>query len=213
MSDEIMGLVAFILHPSFLIHFSIDPAVGIMLRGALSLLLASAAAHKLRDIAGFRAALARYELLPTAWIGACTVGVIAMEVGVAAGLWLPGIAATSGLAAAGLFGVYAGAIVINLVRGRHDIDCGCAGVAGGQPLSGGVVIRNGVLVIVAVVITFPQSSRPLTWLDAITISAGVSTLALLYAAADGLLASGSRIAALATHHRRLFAFPHGGHRA
>ena len=210
-----MSLVSVISHPPSLVPLSVDPAVQFTLRIALSLLFAWAGGHKVRDVAGFRSALASYELLPAGWIGPCTVGLIAMEISVAIGLWLPGCAVIVGLAAAGLFALYALAIVINLVRGRRDIDCGCAGVAGDQPLSGGLVSRNAVLVIVALVITLPAVPRPLTWLDAITISAGVSVLALLYAAVDGLLANAPKIAALAGDRvaRRATRLPHEGRHA
>ena len=42
----------------------IDPALGNLLAAAFALLFASAAIHKLRDLAGFADAFAAYELLP-----------------------------------------------------------------------------------------------------------------------------------------------------
>jgi hypothetical protein len=175
----------------------IDPAVHVTVRLGLSLLLLWAANHKRRDVAGFRSALASYQLLPATWIGPCAIGLIVAEIGVTAGLWLPGLVRSAGVAAAGLFTVYAVAIVINLLRGRRDIDCGCAGGAGDRPLSGALVLRNGVLVSAAGMVALPTLARPLMWLDAITISAGVATLALLYAAADALLVHAPKIAVLA----------------
>jgi hypothetical protein len=176
---------------------TIDPVVRGMLRVALSLLFVWAASHKLRDLSGFRTALISYELLPSRVIGAFAVLLIAMEIAVAAGLWLPGRAAPAAGAAAGLLAVYGGAIAVNLVRGRRDIDCGCAGAAAERPLSGALVVRNGVLLLAALMLTLPATPRPLMWVDAVTIGAGVAVLALLYAAADGLLANASKSAALA----------------
>jgi len=179
---------------------AVDPAVHLALRFVLSSLLAWAAGHKLRDRGGFRSALARYELLPARALGAATVGVIALEIGVAAALWLPGATAIAGLAAAGLFALYAAAIGVNLARGRTQIGCGCAGVAGDHPLSAALVWRNLVLVAAALAIALPSSSRALTWLDAITVGAGVVVLVLAYAAVDGLLANAPKIAALTSRH-------------
>jgi hypothetical protein len=176
---------------------AIDPAVRGMVRLALSLLFVWAASHKLRDISGFRTALTAYELLPSRGVGAFAELLIAMEIGVAAGMWLPGRAATAAFAASGLLAMYAGAIAVNLVRGHRDIDCGCAGAAADRPLSGALVLRNGFLLVAALMLTLPATSRPLMWLDAVTICAGVAGLALLYAAADGLLANAPKIAALA----------------
>jgi hypothetical protein len=93
--------------------------------------------------------------------------------------------------------LYAGAIFVNLVRGRRGIDCGCAGVAASRSLSGGLVVRNGVLIIAALTSALPATSRSLAWIDAVTIVAGVAAAALLYAAADGLLATAPQSAALA----------------
>jgi hypothetical protein len=164
-----------------------DPAVQLIARGALALLFGWSAAHKLRDVEGFRAALEGYELLPRRWAVPAGALLIAGEVGVAAGLLLPRVAPVAALGAAALLVLYAGAIAVNLRRGRHDIDCGCGGPAGRQPISAALVVRNGVLAAAAIGSALPAQSRSLTWLDGTTVVAAVATLALLYAAVDGLL--------------------------
>jgi hypothetical protein len=166
----------------------IDPAVHLVLRAALALLFIWAAAHKLRGVTAFRAALADYALLPRRWLGPAAALLIAAELSVAAGLWLRGADIAAAAVGAGLLAIYAGAIAVNLQRGRRDIDCGCMGVAGRQPLSSALVGRNLVLAVVALLCTLPTAPRELTWVDGLTIVAGVVTLALLYAAVDGLLA-------------------------
>ncbi len=175
---------------------ALDPALRIALRAALSLLFVCAAGHKLRDIAGFRAALANYDLLPQPTLGVFPVLLIGAELGTAAGLWLPGLGAAAAISAASLLVLYAGAIIINLIRGRRDIDCGCAGAARGQPLSAALVTRNGALATAALASALPMAARPLTWVDGVTIAGGVAALALLYAAVAGLLAYAPRIAGL-----------------
>jgi len=169
-----------------------DPALQLTVRSALALLFFWAAAHKLRDRATFRTALGRYELLPVGWLRPFMALLIASELGVAVALLFPGSASQAALAAAGLFALYAGAIGINLRRGRRDIDCGCAGVQRGQALSAGLVVRNIVLLGAALACAPPVTPRALTWLDGVTVAAGTVTLLLLYAAADGLLAHASR---------------------
>lgn len=175
---------------------ALDPALCVTLRAALAILFVWAAGHKLRDLAGFRAALADYEILPRRWVAPSSLILIGAELGVACSLWLPHFAAAAALVAAGLLALYAGAIVINLRRGRRDIDCGCAGAARRQSLSAGLVVRNGALVAVALASTLPSTARALTWIDAVTIGAGVTASVLLYAAVDGLLANAPQIAAL-----------------
>ena len=177
----------------------LDPVLQIAMRAALSLLLLWAASHKLRDVRGFRSVVANYDLLPSRWLGPFAVLLIAVEIGVAIGLWMPRRGVAAALTAAGLFALYAGAIVVNLRRGRRDIDCGCAGVAGRQPLTAALVMRNILLVVTALVSGLPSGSRPLTWMDTVTIAASVATLALLYAAVNGLLAQAPHSATLVRH--------------
>lgn len=178
----------------------LDPALQLLARALLSILFASAAAHKLRDVASFRSALEAYELVPTLWTVPVGAVLIAAEIGVALGLWLPRVAPVAAVAAAALLALYAGAIAVNLARGRRDIDCGCAGPARRQPISRALVARNAVLAAVALASALPATARALTWIDAVTIIAGGALLALLYAAAEGLLANAPRSRALAHRH-------------
>ena len=177
----------------------IDPALRIALRLALAILFLSAATHKLRDFAGFRAALAGYELVPLRWLGAASWMVIALEASTAAALVFPEPGAAPALAGAGLLLAYTWAIAVNLRRGRR-IDCGCAGPAGTQPLSAGLVARNATLIAVALAAALPATSRSVVWLDAVTVIAIVATLSIVYAAVNTVLANAPWLAALAAGH-------------
>jgi hypothetical protein len=167
---------------------AVDPVVGLALRGALSVLFASAASHTLRHRRAFRAAVANYQLLPAAAVPLAAAALVGAEVSVAVGLWVPQTAEAAAMAAAALLALYAGAIAVNLVRGRPDIDCGCAGPARRQSLGAGLVARNGVLAAAALLGALRTTGRPLIWLDALTVAAAMAAMALLYAAADELLA-------------------------
>ncbi|HEV7735399.1 MAG TPA: MauE/DoxX family redox-associated membrane protein [Candidatus Binatia bacterium] len=160
-----------------------DPTLHLTLRIALALLLAAAAAHKLRDRAAFQATLAAYQLIPASLAPV----VIGIELGVAVALCVPTFGNTGVLAAAALLLLYAIAIGVNLVRGR-DIDCGCAGPAARRPIGGGLVVRNVVLAVAALLGLAPLQPRPLVWMDAVTVVAAVLALSALYGAADHLLA-------------------------
>lgn len=175
---------------------TLDPAVRLTVHGVLSALFLWAAVHKLRDMPSFRTALANYELLPQRCVAPCAALLVATELGVAVTLWLPRLAAPAAVAAAGLLALYAGAIIVNLARGRRHIDCGCAGTARHQPLSSGLAARNAALVVVALVSALPAASRPLTWIDGATVAFGTVTLIFLYAAVDGLMANAPQMAAL-----------------
>jgi hypothetical protein len=167
---------------------SLDPVLRLLIRAGLALLFASAAAHKLRDLTAFRASLAAYELVPRTVVRGVSVLIAAGEGIVAGALLLLGSSALPALAAAALLGVYTSAIAINLMRGRRDIDCGCAGPMRRQPLGAGLVVRNLVLFSAAVVSALPADPRAFVWIDVFTVVSGLAASCLLYRAVETLLA-------------------------
>lgn len=176
---------------------SLDPVIALVLRAGLSLLLGSAAWHKLRDVGAFRAALDDYRLLPSVWSGPVAALLIAAECGLAVALWLPDVGGAAALGSAVLLTLYAAAMAATLRRGRRDVDCGCAGTGRRQAVRPALVARNGVLVVAALLATLPPAERPLGWVDALTGLLAPAAAACLYVAIDGLLATGPRLASLA----------------
>jgi hypothetical protein len=166
----------------------IDPLASLVLRTLLCGLLASAALGKLRDPRGFSAAVAGYRLLPPALAAPAAAAFVAAELGLAAALWWPPLRGAAALGAAGLLVLSAGAIGVNLARGRRDIDCGCGGPFGRQPLSLALVLRNLAWAGAALACALPAAPRPLGALDAFTLAAAVAAGAALHAAAAVLLA-------------------------
>lgn len=163
-----------------------DPVLHLTLRIPLALLFAAAAVHKLRNPAAFRAAVAAYRLVPPR----CAPAIVAAEVVVAVALCVPG--ATGPIGAVTMLLVYAAAIAVNLVRGRRDLDCGCAGPAARRPIGWALVGRNVLLATVALAGLVGVTARPLHWIDALTVVAATLAAAALYAAADHLLALAPR---------------------
>lgn len=174
----------------------LDPALSGVLRGGLALLFFSAAAHKVRDAAGFRAAVAAYGLLPARAVPAAATLIVASELAIAAALLVPGAGAAPGLAAAALLALYAGSMLAALAAGRRGIDCGCGGPAGARRLGPAHVVRNAVLVAAALASSLPPSPRPLVWIDALTAAGAVAVLGCLLAAAELSLDQASRGRAL-----------------
>ena len=174
----------------------LDPVLQLTLRLALALVFWRALQHKLRDFPEFRRAVENYRLLPLRLVGFCAVGVAALEIGVGLGLLVPGLRQVAALAAVGLLGLYSGAIVVNLVRGRRAIDCGCGGPGAHISLSEGLVVRNSLLVLAALACTLPDSGRALVWLDAATASAGLLGLTLVFLAVENTLENAPRLRAL-----------------
>ena len=113
--------------------------------GLVLLIFIAAVVQKFRQPNDFIRALAGYRLVPDGalrfwWLLPLTELLAALELLLSIGesRWL-------GLS---LLLLYAAAIAINLLRGRHDIDCGCGGEA--TPIGWGLVMRNVVLAGLAV---------------------------------------------------------------
>ena len=167
----------------------LDPIFIIASALTIAVLLASAATHKVRAPARFAKQLADYQLLPDVLVRPVARVIPVVELVIAFALLVPVSRYWAALTAASLIALYAAAIGINLWRGRRDIDCGCAGPDQAQPLRPILLLRNSVLVGVALLASVLPMARDLGFFDGfVTVTASAVAL-LLYAAADGLLAN------------------------
>jgi hypothetical protein len=177
----------------------LDPAIELVLRGGLALLLLTTALHKARDFAVFRSALIGYALVPERFVAVIAFLLASTEAAIGLALLAPaslGLRDAALVATASLLALYAAAIAVNLARGRRDIDCGCAGPNAKQPLSEWLLARNALLVAGALVCLGGASARPLVWIDALTVAGGVASLVATWLAAHRLLATAPAIARL-----------------
>ena len=166
-----------------------DPIFIIASALAIAVLLASAATHKVRAPARFARQLADYQLLPDSLVRPVARLVPLLELAIAFALLLPVSRGWAALSAASLLALYAAAIGINLWRGRRDIDCGCAGPDQAQPLRPVLLLRNSVLVVLALLASVAPIARDMTVFDGFVTVAAAAVALLIYAAADGLLAN------------------------
>ncbi|MES1990340.1 MAG: MauE/DoxX family redox-associated membrane protein [Pseudomonadota bacterium] len=165
---------------------TIDPIIDYALRGGLALILTLAAMHKFNDRPTFEEQLGGYRLLPDALVHAASRAIPACELAIA--LCLLARSEHAAYLGAGIFTIYAGAIGINLLRARRDIDCGCGGSDGQQALHPALVVRNLLMALGAGAILLPQTPRPTGFADyAIAGLAGLAGVAL-YLAANKLIA-------------------------
>ena len=177
----------------------LDPAIEVVLRGGLALLFGATAFEKARDFNGFRAALIGYALLPERLAGAIAALLASSEAALAIALGAPAaleLRATALVASAALLALDGAAIAVNLARGRRDIECGCGGPASRQPLSEWLLARNALLLAAALVCRGGAASRPLVWVDALTVGGGIAVLAATWLAVHRLLANAPAIARL-----------------
>jgi uncharacterized membrane protein YphA (DoxX/SURF4 family) len=175
---------------------AIDPAIRGLCAFSLALIFSASGAMKLRDVELFEGSLANYQLTPH-WMEKPLAYLLPMlECAAAAGLLLSSTRALAALMLLALLVVFAGAIAINLARGRRSIDCGCFGPALRQELSGWLLLRNLVLIIVAAIVMLPQSGRSIGSIDVMTIVMGAMTLVTLYASANFAISNAPKLRAL-----------------
>ena len=159
-----------------------DSAFVLALRWVLAGLFAVAATHKLMAPSAFVSTLQSYRLLPDALLVATAYGVVALEI--AASLALLVNTRMGSTMALGLLAVYSLAILVNLLRGRRDIDCGCAGPAVRQTLSYWLVARNALFIGLALLTLVPESPRVLSLLDWFIALGAAATFLLIHFAAN-----------------------------
>jgi hypothetical protein len=174
-----------------------DPVVELVVRIALTLLLATSARHKLGDFARFRAAVGNYRILPARLVGTFAAVVMASELVLATLLASGTLVETSAIATATLLLVYASAIAVNVRRGRTDLDCGCMGPASAVPVSSALVVRNLLVALASIVLVLPVSPRGLGGLgalDIVVVSAATASLVACWAASERMLALAPQVA-------------------
>lgn len=173
-----------------------DPVFDLTLRAGLALLFLSAALHKLRAPAHFHASLAEYRMLPAPTLPAFVLGLPLAEIATSVALVASPLGSVAPIAALLLLGLYSVAIAWNLGRGRREIDCGCSGPGLRQTLGAGLLARNAVLAVAALLCLWPVSPRPLIWVDAASVFGGTLVFAAVYESVNRLLASAPALARL-----------------
>ena len=174
----------------------IDPDIILFARVSICLLFAHAVWNKLQSFPHFRATLAEYQLLPTGLVTPAAAMVIACECAIVLLLCVNATEFLGFSLAAGLLAVYLSAIWLNLLRGRRDIDCGCTGPGHTQALTYWLLLRNLILVLIAVFGLLPATGRVIGWGDALLVLVAVLLATVLYATANQLLSNEPRLDAL-----------------
>ncbi|HJT58786.1 MAG TPA: MauE/DoxX family redox-associated membrane protein [Ktedonobacteraceae bacterium] len=126
--------------------------IRLFIRLLLGLILLSASVSKLVHRSRFESGIQEYQILPdflesklalsTVLSFCIPLAELVAAIGLISGLLL----LPASILALGMFLIFSGAIVINLVRGRFDLSCHCAGTLGDHHISWWLVRRNGVFV-------------------------------------------------------------------
>jgi membrane protein implicated in regulation of membrane protease activity len=183
---------------TFLIETGLTGAIG------TGIVFVEAGLAKLRHRELVPGVVANYRLLPETLVAPVAAVLPIVELGLGLGLiasvFTGGVLRLLGLPAAALFVLFAGAMAINIVRGRRAIDCGCGRSQLRQPLRWGLVTRNLLLAALVVIQALPAGPGMIVaWVDiALALVAGTALFLMfllfnaLAALAVSPLASGRR---------------------
>ena len=165
----------------------LDPALALTTALLLAAIFGVAGAAKLRAGDGFAGVVENYRLLPQGLVRPVALVLPVAELLLAPALLVPALRAPAAAIAALLLLAFAGAMAINLRRGRSGIDCGCAIGLLKERISWPMVARNLMLAAAAASVAIAEPAlRPLAWLDWFSIAAATGCGLLLYAAVGRL---------------------------
>jgi uncharacterized membrane protein YphA (DoxX/SURF4 family) len=170
-----------------MVFMMLDPAIGLLLVAAFALLFGSAAVHKLRDWRRFDEIFSAYGVVPVLARWRLSWLVPGLELAVAVSLLADVTRPYAVFVGFMLLLAYAAAIGINLKRGRRDLACGCGGPDERRPIAPWMVWRNIVLALGLASTLMQWTGRPLVFTDAVTVTFGLGTLALIYLCIDQLM--------------------------
>ncbi|NIB44709.1 methylamine utilization protein MauE [Pseudomaricurvus alkylphenolicus] len=174
----------------------IDPVFEWIVCLALALLMATAAWQKLRHPKMFRGVLEQYRILPEPVPRAASIIIPLGELASALALMFPDTRDLGSVSTAALLTSYAFAMAVNLVRGRRYLDCGCHLGSHRQRISGFLVLRNGLLVLLTLSLLLPTTPRVVEWFDMGIVCYGLGLTTLLYHICNTLDANRHRLSAL-----------------
>lgn len=158
----------------------IDPVLQLAAALTLALVFGAGAASKMSAWAELEGVVRNFRILPHALVPVVRWTLPPVELLLAAGILVPATRVASAWIMGALLVAFAGAIALNVVRGRVDIDCGCFRSALRQNLSWWLVLRNGVLAVMAVACVLPASGRQLVWADHFVVVMAALTLFTAY---------------------------------
>lgn len=172
---------------------ALDPVLARACGAAVAVVLLTGAWQKLRDLAVFEASVDLYRLLPDSLVPLFARGFPVLEALAGTALLFDSTRAIGLLLSIAVLGVATGGVILNLLRGHTEIDCGCGGAEGHTTLSWALPARNALLLLAAVLGGQDGSGRALMWIDYLSVAGGTLALFGLYATANQLMANHPRL--------------------
>jgi hypothetical protein len=161
--------------------------IGTACAGFLAVITGISGWRKLQHRAHYAGIISAYAVVPYRIGRWLPLLIGALECAAAIGLLFPATRMHGAIVAAGLLAMYAGAMVIALMRGQAGIDCGCGPPWSRQPLGIGHVMRTVALIVCALPVYLAGAGVPVDiagWMRVLLI---VICLLVLYRLVDFLL--------------------------
>ncbi len=115
------------------------------------------------------------------------------EVFTAIALFVPAARPLGALLAIILFSIYLAAMAVQLVQGKRDLDCGCAGPLGSSTISPALLLRNALLITFALFCLLEPASL-IGQFSSAALSLSFALVALLvYMCAEQLIANNQKL--------------------
>jgi len=166
---------------------------------SLSYMFALTAAHKFSNIENFQQVLTDYKLLPPVLLPLLSRVLPVVELLAALGLLVAPLRPLALAGACIMLLIYALAMLINIARGRSDIDCGCHGPHRSQKIGIWSVVRN-VSLIALVLLLWKYSALLPFSVASWGVALGGTALVTLFLHALTQLQTNKQLIAEISHH-------------
>ncbi|MEM8498512.1 MAG: MauE/DoxX family redox-associated membrane protein [Pseudomonadota bacterium] len=161
----------------------------------LMVILLAAGVHKLNPANQnyYRGVLEGYGLGYHSQLNLISLVLGVFEIFAAVALLVPQARPLGALLAITLFSVYFAAMALQLVQGKRDLDCGCAGPIGHSTISPALLLRNALFIVFAIFCFLEPASFIGLFVSA-ALSVPFALVALLiYVCAEQLIANSQKL--------------------
>lgn len=157
----------------------IDPMFNFAVALLFALFWLTAGLSKASDLPVFSRTLAAYDIILASLIPVFSKCIVVIELGIAALLLVPTGRNLGWALSTALLLTYALAMSVNLLRGRHNLDCGC-NLGEPERIGWQLVGRNVALVLISSLMILPSTTRILNLGDHLLVVAVTTVLVLLW---------------------------------
>lgn len=157
----------------------IDPAFNVAVALLFAFFWLTAGLSKVSNLHAFSRTLVAYDIFPASLTSAFSRSIAVTELGITLLLLAPPGRNLGWALSTALLLTYALAMSMNLLRGRHNLDCGC-NLGKPERIGWQLVGRNVALVLISSLMILPSTTRILNLGDHLLVVAVTTVLVLLW---------------------------------